>query len=181
MTVERSREHKQDEPARERSRGVAQAGQLVGHNEEPRRQAGGPGFFVFAVDGQRILAADRQQAFTTIFESAFVESLASEMRASGLPISGWSPKFVERLANVGAARWCAPSNPVSTRPMVPLPPRFGPTMRNTFCSVVSPPSRLPKISCSAWIVESSAPQFSEEREPLVRGRCLRVEGANGSA
>jgi hypothetical protein len=181
MTVERSREHTQDEPARERSRGVAQAGQLVGHNEEPRRQAGGPGFFVFAVDGQRILAADRQQAFTTIFESAFVESLASEMRASGLPISGWSPKFVERLANVGAATWCAPSNPVSTRPMVPLPPRFGPTMRNTFCSVVSPPSRLPKISCSAWIVESSAPQFSEEREPLVRGRCLRVEGANGSA
>src|SRR5216684_4408863 len=55
---------------------------------------------------------------TTILLSALLERRASDTSARGLPVSGDSPKFVERLAKVGAATLWLPSNPVSTRPMV---------------------------------------------------------------
>ena len=44
--------------------------------------------------------------------------------ASSLSIRGESPKFVERLARVGAATLWAPTRPVSTRAIVPLPARL---------------------------------------------------------
>ncbi len=45
---------------------------------------------------------------TAIEVSAAIPSRASEMTASGLPMSGCSPKFCARLASVGAATLCAP-------------------------------------------------------------------------
>ena len=40
-------------------------------------------------------------------------------------------------ANVGAHAFTLPSKAISTRPMVPLPDRFGPTSRKIFCCRVS--------------------------------------------
>ena len=51
------------------------------------------------------------------------------MIASGLPISGCSPKFWVSPASVGAAVLWTPSSPVRTRAIVPLPERFGPTQQ----------------------------------------------------
>ena len=59
------------------------------------------------------------------------------MIASGFPIKGATPKFVVKLASVGAATLCAPKSPVVTRAIVPLPERFGPSYRNIFCCDVS--------------------------------------------
>jgi hypothetical protein len=73
---------------------------------------------------------------------------------------------------VGAARWCAPSNAVSTRPMVPLPPRFGPTMRNTFCSVVSPPSVRENHRAQRVDHVVDFPARRGERHEYVRGMAI---------
>jgi hypothetical protein len=51
---------------------------------------------------------------TTTFESARVDRRASEISASGLPMSGDRPKFVARLARVGPATLCGPSRERNT-------------------------------------------------------------------
>ncbi len=83
---------------------------------------------------------------TTMLRSVLPDSRASDTIPSGLSISGWSPKFVAIPARVGAATLWRPRMPVSTRAMVPLPLRFGPTIRKIFCWRVSPPITYPKTS-----------------------------------
>ena len=56
---------------------------------------------------------------------------ASVMKASGLPISGSRPNCVCRLASVGLATLSRPTSAVSTRAMVPLPDRRGPTTKES--------------------------------------------------
>src|SRR5262249_48449147 len=60
--VERAREHQHDQPPDQGAGGVGDARQLVGEDGEARRQAAGPGADVLAVDGERVLARDREEA-----------------------------------------------------------------------------------------------------------------------
>ena len=78
--------------------------------------------------------------------SDFEPSRASEMIATGFAIRSCKPKFEPKLDKVGPATLWRPRSRVSTRPIVPLPPRFGPTSMNIFCCVVSPETRYPNIS-----------------------------------
>ena len=66
------------------------------------------------------------------------DSLASEMIATGLPISGHSPKFVARLESVGPATLSGPIMARRMRTIVSLPARFGPMRHKSFCCRVSP-------------------------------------------
>jgi hypothetical protein len=59
------------------------------------------------------------------------------MKASGLPVSGARPNVVCKLASVGFTTLSRPTSGVSTRAMVPLPERRGPTMNRIFCCEVS--------------------------------------------
>ncbi len=67
-------------------------------------------------------------------------SLASETMATGLPSSGDNPKLVARLASVGPQTFPRPRSWVSTRAMVPLPDRIGPTITIIFWMSVRPDS-----------------------------------------
>ena len=68
-------------------------------------------------------------------------SRASETIASGLPISGLSPKLVFIDANVGPGTLRRPPiSAVSIRAMVPLPRRIGPTSISIFCMSSRPDS-----------------------------------------
>jgi hypothetical protein len=52
-----------DEPAGQRAGGVAELGQLVAEHQQPCRQRAGPRLAVLPVDGEQVLAGDRQQPF----------------------------------------------------------------------------------------------------------------------
>ena len=101
-------DHRQDDQAAARAAGgVVEPRQLVGHDGEAHRQAPGHRRLVLAVDRQRVLARDGQQALVTTAASVRPDSLASAISATVLPSSGCSPKFGRRGSPGSGARRCA--------------------------------------------------------------------------
>src|SRR5262249_50783051 len=76
---------------------------------------------------------------------------ASAITASFLSISGQRPKSPVMLLRVWNVRFSLPSKSPSTKTSVPLPPRFGPTIKKIFCCRVSGVRQYPKISCSVFV------------------------------
>ena len=80
--------------------------------------------------------SDSSRSVTTD-RSLLADSRASPTIASGLPISGSRPKDSARLASVGPTVFSTPIKRRSTRAMVPLPERGGPTSSRILCWLVS--------------------------------------------
>ena len=133
LAIEALGQHEQDKPAGQRAAGVGEPEQFVREDQKARLQLSRPRRLVFAVDGDRVLAGDRQDPFGN---DVLID-------AAGKPRVGYDsdPLADQRResevraepASVGAAQLWAPSIATSIRAMVPLPLRFGPISANAFC------------------------------------------------
>ena len=97
------------------------------------------------------------------------------MIASGLPISGESPKLLLSEANVGPAALRAPTRAVSTRAITPLPARVGPISSRILCRSVRPEMTYPMYSCNAAIASGASGHSSSRNLSHRVGRSASAQ------